>query len=72
MVAGTYANFLLSFLLPNLSIPAGFWPNSPRFLSLFSVSLLTVQEVVSNEINNLREGGLQVEIGGRSRQRTET
>ena len=72
MVARTYANCLLSFLLSNLSISVGFWPNSPRFFSLFSVSLLTVQEVISNEINDLRGGGLQVEIGGRSRQRTET
>jgi hypothetical protein len=40
-------------------------PNSTRFFSLFSVSLLTVQEAISNEINNLRGGGLQVEIGGR-------
>ena len=72
MVARTYANFLLSFLLSNLSVSLGFWPNSPRFFSLFSVSLLTVQEAISNEINDLRGGGLQVEIGGRSRQRTET
>jgi hypothetical protein len=72
MVTGTHANFLLSFLLSNLSISAGCWPNSPRFFSLFSVSLLTVQEVISNEINDLRGGGLQVEIAGRSRQRTET
>ena len=56
MVARTYANFLLSFLLSNLSVSLGFWPNSPRFFSLFSVSLLTVQEVVSNEINDLQGG----------------
>ena len=40
-------------------------PNSTRFFSLFSVSLLTVQEVIFNEINDLRGGGLQAEIGGR-------
>ena len=65
MVSRTYANYLLSFLLSNLSISVGFWPYSLRFFSLFSVSLLTVQEVISNEINDLRGGGLQVEIGGR-------
>ena len=65
MVTRTYAIYLLSFLLLNLSIPGCFWPKLPRFLSLFSATLLTVQEVTSNEINNLRGGGLQVEIGVR-------
>jgi hypothetical protein len=72
MVACTYANCLLSILLLNLSIFGRFWPNSSRFFSLFSVSLLTVQEAIFNEINDLRGGGLQAEIGGQSRQRTET
>ena len=70
MVARTYANCLLSFLLSNLSVSAGFWPNSPRFFSLFSVSLLTVQEVVSNEINDL-QGGVVCKwklVGGRDRE----
>jgi hypothetical protein len=31
---------------------------------------LTIQEVTFNEINSLRVGGLQVKIGGRSRQKT--
>jgi hypothetical protein len=62
MVTRTYANCLLSFLLLNLSIFGRFWSKLPRFFSLFSVSLLTVQEVISNEINDLRRGGLQLEI----------
>lgn len=70
MVTRTYAICLLTISLSNLGIFARFWPNCPRFFSLFSVSLLTVQEAISNEINDLRGGGLQAEIGGRSRQRT--
>ena len=31
-----------------------FTPNMPRFYSLFSVPLLTIQEVTFNEINDLR------------------
>lgn len=64
MVTSTYVNVLLIILLLNLGIFTRYWPNFPRFFSLFSMTLLTVQEVVSNEINNLREGGLQAEIGG--------
>jgi len=64
MVARTYAICLLTISLSNLGIFARFWPHFPHFLSLFSVSLLTVQEVTFNEINDLRGGGLQVEIGG--------
>ena len=71
MVARTYAICLLIVSLSNLSIFEGFWLNSPRFFSLFSVSLLTVQEATFNEINDLRGGGLQVKIGGWSRLRTE-
>lgn len=69
MVARTYAHRLLTIALSNLGISNRLWPNFPCFFSLFSVSLLTVQEAISNEINDLRGGGLQVEIGGRSRQR---
>jgi hypothetical protein len=65
MVARTYANFLLRFLLSKLGVSGRFCPKSPRFFSLFSASLLTIQEATSNEINDLRGGGLQVEIGGR-------
>jgi hypothetical protein len=65
MVTRTYANRLLSFLLSYLSIFARFRPKFPRVFSLFSVTLLTVQEVTSNEINDLRGGGLQTEIGER-------
>ena len=65
MVTRTYANCLLSFLLLNLSILGRFWPKFPRFFSLFSAILLSFQEATSNEIKDLRGGGLQVEIGGR-------
>jgi len=71
MVASTYAICLLTISLSNLGIFARFWPHFPRFLSLFSVCLLTVQEATFNEINDLRGGGLQVEIGGRQRLRIE-
>ena len=65
MVAPTYANSPLSFLLSNSGIHGRFAPKMPRFFSLFSVPLLTIQEVTFNEINDLRGGGLQAEIGGR-------
>ena len=65
MVTRTYVNCLLTIALSNLGIFDRFWPNSPRFFSLFSVPLLTIQEATFNKINNLRGGGLQVEIGGR-------
>ena len=65
MVTRTYVNCLLTIALSNSGIFALFWPKSPRFLSPFSATLLTIQEVTSNEIKDLREGGLQVEIGGR-------
>jgi hypothetical protein len=65
MVTRTYANCLLSFVLSNLAILGRFWPKFPRFFSLFSAALLSFQEVTSNEINDLRGGGLQVETGGR-------
>jgi hypothetical protein len=65
MLTRSYVNCPLRFLLLNLSILGRFWPKSPRFFSLFSVTLLTIQEATSNEIKDLRGGGLQVEIGGR-------
>jgi len=65
MVARTYANCLLRFLLSKLGVLGRFWPKCPHFFSLFSASLLTVQEATSNEINDLRGGGLQAEIGRR-------
>ena len=65
MLTRTYANCLLRFLLSKLGGSGRFWPKSPRFFSLFSVPLLTIQEVTFNEINDLRGGGLQAEIGGR-------
>ena len=64
MLTRTYVSRLLTIALSNSGIFARFWPNSPCFLSLFSVTLLTVQEVIFNEINDLRGGGLQVKIGG--------
>jgi hypothetical protein len=72
MVTRTYGVCLVTFLLSKLGISWRFWPKLPRFLSLFSVTLVTFHKGTFNEINDLRGGGLQVEIGGRSRQRTET
>jgi hypothetical protein len=71
MVTRTYVNYLLTIALSNLGISNRFWPNFCDFFSLFSVTLLTVQEVTSNEINNLRGGGLQLKIGRWSRLTTE-
>ena len=65
MVTRTYVNCLLTIVLSNLGIFDRFRPNFPHFFSLFSVTLLTIQETTFNEINHLRGGGLQVEIGGR-------
>ena len=59
----TYVNGLLSFSLSNLGILGHFSPKMSRFSSLFSVPLLTIQEVTFNEINDLRGDGLQAEIG---------
>ena len=69
MVTRTYVNCPLTIALSNLGIFDRFWPNFAHFFSLFSVTLLTIQEVVFNEINDLRGGGLQVKIGGRLRLR---
>ena len=65
MVTRTYVNCLLTIALSNLGVFTRSWPKFPRFFSLFSVSLLTIHEVTFNEINNLRRGGLQAEIGRR-------
>ena len=43
-----------------------FWRKKPRFLSLFFVCLLTIQETASNEINHLRGGSLQSVLVGLS------
>lgn len=68
MFTRTYVNCLLSFLLSNSGIHGRFTPKLPRFFSLFSDPLLTIQEVNFNEINDLRGCGLQAEIGERYRQ----
>jgi hypothetical protein len=62
MFTRTYGNRLLSFALSNLNISGRFWSKLPRFLSLFSATLLSFQEVTSNEIKDLRGGGMQLEI----------
>lgn len=62
MLTRTYVNCLLSFLLSNLSISARFRPKFHQFFSLFSVTLLTIQEATFNEIKDLRGGSLQLEI----------
>jgi hypothetical protein len=62
--SNTYGNCLLSVLLLNLRHFGSFWRKNPRFLSLFSVCLLTIQETTFNEINHLRGGGLQSVLVG--------
>jgi len=49
----------LSVLLLNLHRFGHFWRKNPRFLSLFSVCLLTIQETTFNKIKPLRGGRLQ-------------
>ena len=65
MLTRTYVSRLLTIALSNSGIFARFWPNSPHFLSLFSVPLVTFHKATFNEINDLRGGGLQVKIGRR-------
>ncbi len=60
MVTRTYGNCLLTVASPVLPISSLFCLLFWQFLSLFSVCLLTVQEVTFNEINGLRGGGLQL------------
>ena len=65
MVTRTYGLRLVTFLLSKSGIFCCFSRKLPRFLSLFSVTLVTFHKTTFNEINDLRGGGLQVEIGGR-------
>jgi hypothetical protein len=65
MLTRTYGNRLLTVALPVLDIFAINCLLFQHFLSLFSATLLTNQEATFNEINDLRGGGLQAEIGGR-------
>jgi hypothetical protein len=64
--SSTYGNCLLSVALLKLRLFGRFWRKNLRFLSLFSVCLLTIQETTFNKINNLREGGLQSVLVGLS------
>lgn len=64
MFTRAYVSCLSSLSLSNLGISVRFWPKSCRFFSLFSATLLSIQEAIFNEINNLRGCGLQAEIGG--------
>jgi hypothetical protein len=65
MVTRTYYVCLVTFLLLKPRIFCRFGREVPRFLSLFSVTLVTFHKVTFNKINDLRGGGLQVEIGWR-------
>lgn len=65
MFTRTYGVCLVTFLLSKSGIFCRFSRKLPRFLSLFSVTLVTFHQITFNEINDLRGGGLQVEIGGR-------
>lgn len=64
--SNTYGHDLLSVARMNLRRFGRFWPKKLRFLSLFSVCLLTIQETTSNEINHLRGCGLQSVLVGLS------
>jgi hypothetical protein len=64
MLTLTYGVCLVTFLLSKTGTFCRFDRVLPLFLSLFSVTLLTIQEGTFNEINDLRGGGLQVENGG--------
>ena len=65
MFTRTYGVCLVTFLLSKQHVFGRFWPKLPCFFSLFSVTLVTFHKGTFNEINDLRGGGLQVEIGGR-------
>ena len=65
MMARTYANCLVTFLLSKSGIFCRFSRKLPHFLSLFSVTLVTFHKATFNKINDLRGGSLQVETGGR-------
>lgn len=68
MVTRTYGVCLVTFLLSKSGIFSRFSRFSqklPRFLSLFSVTLVTFHKATSNKINDFRGGGLQIEIGER-------
>ncbi len=62
MVARTYGVCLVTFLLSKAGIFCCFIRKLLRFLSLFSVTLVTFHKATFNEINDLRGGGLQLEI----------
>ena len=64
MFSNTYGECLLSVWLLNLHHFGRFWGYNPRFPSLFSVRLLTVQDTTSNEISHLHWGGLQSVLVG--------
>ncbi|MBP9061361.1 MAG: hypothetical protein KBF98_13730, partial [Rhodoferax sp.] len=65
MVTRTYGVCLVTFLLSKSGIFSRFSQKLPRFLSLFSVTLVTFHKATSNKINDFRGGGLQIEIGER-------
>lgn len=71
MLTRTCANWPLSCLLSILTFWGHFSRKFQSFHSLFSASLLSIQEASSNEIKDLRGAGSQVDIGGLERQRME-
>jgi hypothetical protein len=71
MVTHTYGVCLVTFLLSKSGIFCYFCRKIPRFLSLFSVPIVTFHKATFNKIKDFREGGLQVETGERERQRME-
>jgi|GEM_PF-4776012 len=71
MFTRTYGVCLVTFLLSKLHVFGRFCQKYLRFLSLFSVTLVTFHKATFNKINDLRGGGLQTEFGRRRRLRTE-
>ena len=65
MVTRTYGVCPVTFPLSKSGIFCRFSRKLPCFLSLFSVTLVTFHEATFSKINDLRGGGLQVEIGMR-------
>jgi hypothetical protein len=65
MFTRTYGVCLVTFPLSKSGIFCCFSRKLPCFLSLFSVTLVTFHKTMFNKINDLRGGGLQIEIGGR-------
>ena len=65
MMTRTNVVCLVTFLLSKPHVFGRFCPKLPRFISLFSVTLVTFHKATFIKLNYLRGGGLQTKIGGR-------